>query len=170
MKRFVAGGSLPDAFQSASDQATPRGVRSAARAASQAAPALPPSNVGHQLLTKAGWLPGSGLGVDGQGLTQPVPAFLKGDRRGVGGETSLKVVGAPVVEVSVLDPALQAAAARSQARAATSLATRKRQREEAVVAALRADFRDAGDAVADANPLLRGSGKLSASNPLRSLH
>lgn len=105
-------------------------------------------------------------------MVHPVQCFVKTDRRGLGGETarSLEVVGAPPTKPPVADPALQAAAARSEAETVAVQAARKRQREDSVVAALRADFRDADDAAtADVNPLLRGKGKMSASNPLRGL-
>ena len=60
-------------------------------------PDLSDGSVGHKLLRKAGWTPGSGLGRLEQGEKEPVASFLKADRRGVGAETvaTLELVGAP---------------------------------------------------------------------------
>jgi hypothetical protein len=53
--------------------------------------------VGFRLLTKAGWKEGTGLGAKAQGPLEPVAAFQKTNRAGVGGETDkmLQAVGAP---------------------------------------------------------------------------
>ncbi|KAG5460564.1 MAG: hypothetical protein BJ554DRAFT_7373 [Olpidium bornovanus] len=42
------------------------------------------SNFGFRMLAKMGWTPGSGLGVDGQGVTRHVAVKLKDDNLGVG--------------------------------------------------------------------------------------
>lgn len=68
---------------------------SLATAASASRHAIGESNVGFQLLQKAGWRPGTGLGANEEGPTAPVPQFQKTDRRGLGAETpkSLTMVG-----------------------------------------------------------------------------
>jgi hypothetical protein len=43
--------------------------------------------VGYRLLQKNGWKAGQGLGKDGDGITEPLKVWKKGDRRGVGGES-----------------------------------------------------------------------------------
>ncbi len=71
-------------------------ARSRARAAAGAPACIARSNVGFQLLEKAGWREGTGLGAKAQGPLEPVGAFVKADRRGIGAETlaSVEVVGA----------------------------------------------------------------------------
>ena len=49
---------------------------------STAAP-ISDSNVGHQLLQKMGWV-GGGLGANEQGITNPIPAYYKQKRTGLG--------------------------------------------------------------------------------------
>ncbi|KAI3747395.1 hypothetical protein L6452_09851 [Arctium lappa] len=45
------------------------------------------SNIGFQLLKKHGWKEGTGLGVSEQGRLEPVQAYLKKNKRGLGAET-----------------------------------------------------------------------------------
>ncbi|KAI3518899.1 hypothetical protein L1887_07780 [Cichorium endivia] len=42
------------------------------------------SNIGFQLLKKHGWKEGTGLGISEQGRLEPVQAFLKKNKRGLG--------------------------------------------------------------------------------------
>ncbi|KAK3012888.1 hypothetical protein RJ639_009705 [Escallonia herrerae] len=44
------------------------------------------SNIGFQLLKKHGWTEGTGLGVYQQGRLEPVQAFLKKNKRGLGAD------------------------------------------------------------------------------------
>ncbi|CAN6458600.1 unnamed protein product [Victoria cruziana] len=44
------------------------------------------SNVGFQLLKKCGWKEGTGLGALEQGRLQPVEAYVKNNKRGLGAE------------------------------------------------------------------------------------
>ncbi|XAR54591.1 hypothetical protein NMG60_11029801 [Bertholletia excelsa] len=44
------------------------------------------SNVGFQLLKKHGWKEGTGLGISEQGRLEPVQAYLKKNKRGLGAE------------------------------------------------------------------------------------
>lgn len=67
-----------------------------------------------QLLQRAGWQQGQGLGVQGQGRTQPVPAWLQAGRSGIG--------MAPVTPVHITPAALS-----SQQPAATELPHKARQ-------------------------------------------
>ncbi|KAL6332482.1 hypothetical protein AAG906_008512 [Vitis piasezkii] len=44
------------------------------------------SNIGFKLLKKHGWKEGTGLGVSGQGRLEPVQAYLKKNKRGLGAD------------------------------------------------------------------------------------
>ncbi|XP_057482227.1 uncharacterized protein LOC130769093 isoform X2 [Actinidia eriantha] len=44
------------------------------------------SNIGFQLLKKHGWKEGTGLGMSEQGRLEPVQAYLKKNKRGLGAE------------------------------------------------------------------------------------
>ncbi|BBG94719.1 D111/G-patch domain-containing protein [Prunus dulcis] len=46
------------------------------------------SNIGFQLLKKQGWTQGTGLGASQQGRLEPVKAYLKDNKRGLGADTS----------------------------------------------------------------------------------
>ncbi|XP_020276299.1 PIN2/TERF1-interacting telomerase inhibitor 1 isoform X1 [Asparagus officinalis] len=48
--------------------------------------AIDSSNVGFQLLKKAGWKEGTGLGVSEQGRLEPLPTYVKTNKRGLGAE------------------------------------------------------------------------------------
>ncbi|KAG0333884.1 hypothetical protein BG000_008801 [Podila horticola] len=43
-------------------------------------------NLGHRMLSKMGWAPGVGLGASGEGITQPIEAIMRSNRRGLGHE------------------------------------------------------------------------------------
>jgi ATP-dependent Clp protease ATP-binding subunit ClpB len=101
--RFVAGGLRAESLTAAAAPIGPApraALAESARARLRSASAAPPvasSNVGFRLLTKAGWKEGTGLGAKAQGPLEPVAAFQKTNRAGVGGESdkTLQVVGAP---------------------------------------------------------------------------
>ncbi|CAO2813990.1 unnamed protein product [Amaranthus hypochondriacus] len=57
---------------------------------SSSTPALDSSNVGFQLLKKHGWKEGTGLGASQQGRLEPVEAYLKKNKRGLGAEKTNK--------------------------------------------------------------------------------
>ena len=148
----------------------------AARAAARDSAGLPESNLGHRLLVAHGWAPGEGLGKEGEGRVAPVEAFLKRDRRGVGGETvaSLTLVGASGDGAEAAALAASAALvqrstqAKSDAKAyaeVQAVAERKRRRDAAIATSLYRAFseperpRDEGEE--------RPATRTSKSNPLR---
>lgn len=45
---------------------------------------IPESNIGNKMLQNMGWIPGMGLGTDGSGIKNPVCAFLRPKRQGLG--------------------------------------------------------------------------------------
>lgn len=45
---------------------------------------LPESNVGNRMLQSMGWTPGSGLGPDGRGITEPIRASQRPKGAGLG--------------------------------------------------------------------------------------
>ncbi|MCD7466510.1 hypothetical protein HAX54_003286 [Datura stramonium] len=53
------------------------------------------SNVGFKLLKKHGWREGTGLGIAEQGRLEPVPAYIKKNKRGLGAEKPKKVAVHP---------------------------------------------------------------------------
>ncbi|KAL3635868.1 hypothetical protein CASFOL_020415 [Castilleja foliolosa] len=53
------------------------------------------SNIGFQLLKKHGWREGTGLGVSEQGRLEPVEAFIKKNKRGLGADVSKKASKQP---------------------------------------------------------------------------
>ncbi|XP_057526445.1 uncharacterized protein LOC130805682 [Amaranthus tricolor] len=57
---------------------------------SSSIPALDSSNIGFQLLKKHGWKEGTGLGASQQGRLEPVEAYLKKNKRGLGAEKTKK--------------------------------------------------------------------------------
>lgn len=85
------------AFIGPSERPTPlpESTRVRLLAVSSGAAALDARNVGFRMLAAAGWTSGNGLGARAQGPTEPVDAFQKRDRRGIGGESvkSLALVG-----------------------------------------------------------------------------
>ena len=48
---------------------------------------IPESNIGNKMLQNMGWTPGTGLGLDGLGIKNPVCAFLRPKRQGFGAGT-----------------------------------------------------------------------------------
>ncbi|XP_026158524.1 G patch domain and ankyrin repeat-containing protein 1 [Mastacembelus armatus] len=51
---------------------------------------LPPSSNSYKMMVRCGWKPGTGLGPEGEGPTQPVPTVLKRDLKGLGfGQTKM---------------------------------------------------------------------------------
>jgi hypothetical protein len=46
-------------------------------------PPLKPDNVGYTLLEKLGWKKGEGLGVDGSGITEPIPLVIREKKKGL---------------------------------------------------------------------------------------
>ncbi|EPS67546.1 hypothetical protein M569_07231, partial [Genlisea aurea] len=50
------------------------------------------SNIGFKLLQKHGWREGTGLGVSEQGRLEPVEAFIKKNKRGLGADEPRKVM------------------------------------------------------------------------------
>ncbi|KAG5549394.1 uncharacterized protein LOC131325238 isoform X2 [Rhododendron vialii] len=61
------------------------GLGSGSTSSSSQAP-IDSSNIGFQLLKKHGWKEGTGLGISEQGRLEPVQAFLKKNKRGLGAE------------------------------------------------------------------------------------
>ena len=47
---------------------------------------IPESNIGNQMLQSMGWTPGCGLGADGSGITQPIVAYRRAKRKGLGAD------------------------------------------------------------------------------------
>ncbi|XP_074576009.1 uncharacterized protein LOC141832403 [Curcuma longa] len=54
--------------------------------------AIDSSNVGFKLLKKFGWKEGTGLGASEQGILEPISAFVKKNKRGIGAEKLKKKV------------------------------------------------------------------------------
>ncbi|GLT96636.1 hypothetical protein SLE2022_142440 [Rubroshorea leprosula] len=50
------------------------------------------SNIGFKILKKHGWKEGTGLGVSEQGRLEPVEAYLKNNKRGLGVEKKKKIL------------------------------------------------------------------------------
>ncbi|OMO62316.1 hypothetical protein COLO4_33141 [Corchorus olitorius] len=48
--------------------------------------AIDSSNIGFKLLKKHGWKEGTGLGISEQGRLEPVQAYVKNNKRGLGAE------------------------------------------------------------------------------------
>ncbi|BFG17489.1 hypothetical protein CerSpe_037630 [Prunus speciosa] len=57
--------------------------------------AINPSNIGFQLLKKHGWKEGTGLGISEQGRIEPVQAYLKNNKRGLGADKLPKALNPP---------------------------------------------------------------------------
>ncbi|GLT27300.1 hypothetical protein SLA2020_023080 [Shorea laevis] len=50
------------------------------------------SNIGFKLLKKHGWKEGTGLGVSEQGRLEPVEAYFKNNKQGLGAEKKKKIL------------------------------------------------------------------------------
>lgn len=48
---------------------------------------IPDTNIGNKMLQNMGWTPGSGLGAGGDGRKDPVIAYLRNGRTGLGYES-----------------------------------------------------------------------------------
>ena len=48
---------------------------------------IPESNIGNRMLQNMGWMPGTGLGTDGAGIVNPVSAFVRPKRKGLGNDS-----------------------------------------------------------------------------------
>ncbi|CAL9776414.1 unnamed protein product [Musa acuminata subsp. burmannicoides] len=57
--------------------------------------AIDSSNVGFKLLKKCGWKEGTGLGASEQGMLEPIPTFVKKNKRGIGADKTKKNVEVP---------------------------------------------------------------------------
>ncbi|KAG8656662.1 G-patch domain-containing protein C1486.03 isoform X2 [Manihot esculenta] len=58
--------------------------------------AINSSNIGFQLLKKHGWKEGTGLGVSEQGRLEPVQAYFKNNKRGLGADKVKKRTPKPL--------------------------------------------------------------------------
>ncbi|XP_065112456.1 G patch domain-containing protein 2 isoform X1 [Paramisgurnus dabryanus] len=65
-------------------KAAPVGAPSASGVVGDGAPPLPESNVGNRMLQTMGWTPGSGLGPEGRGITEPIRASQRPKGAGLG--------------------------------------------------------------------------------------
>ncbi|XP_057209079.1 G patch domain-containing protein 2 isoform X4 [Triplophysa rosa] len=65
-------------------KAAPVGASSAAGVVGESVPPLPESNVGNRMMQSMGWTPGSGLGPDGRGITEPIRASQRPKGAGLG--------------------------------------------------------------------------------------
>ncbi|XP_062108006.1 uncharacterized protein LOC133818909 [Humulus lupulus] len=57
--------------------------------------AIDPSNIGFKLLKKHGWKEGTGLGISEQGRLEPVEAYLKNNKHGLGADKGKKKAPKP---------------------------------------------------------------------------
>ncbi|KAK1224064.1 hypothetical protein PQX77_008394 [Marasmius sp. AFHP31] len=62
---------------------------------SQPAAPLTSSNVGHMLLVKQGWVPGTSLGTVEDGRVEPLDVKIRSDRSGLGASVPQGVLGSP---------------------------------------------------------------------------
>ena len=70
----------------ASTAATPAGRKSSSSSSSRLGPQIASSNVGYQLLRKAGWQEGQGIGINQQGRPIPLSAYHQQARHGIGAD------------------------------------------------------------------------------------
>ncbi|XP_051145469.1 meiotically up-regulated protein C1442.13c [Andrographis paniculata] len=69
------------------------GVRADSDAASSSSSTpIDSSNIGFQLLKKHGWKEGTGLGVDEQGRIEPLQAYVKKNKRGLGADKPKRAI------------------------------------------------------------------------------
>lgn len=143
--------------------------------------AVPKNNIGFQLLKKAGWKEGSGLGSEQQGRPVPLEAWHNKGKQGIGATGN---VGETTGE-KALAGAPESGAKRKTSEAATSNQPRPKTKDEKLITkkmkkALRREqaWRDSAverhmreefneiEPTCQHNPLLNGNPRLSASNPL----
>lgn len=158
--------------------------RSARGKPTRAAPKIGADNVGFRMLKKAGWTEGTGLGKDREGPVEPLGAWAKADRKGVGHEAGAgHVVG---------DPDAKGGKPKAKAKDAIDVDVEPVMSKEQMAAHVAKERRDKGIAAymgrlfkeeeptADMNPLLRNKrkrhgkdagddGGMSANNPLRGM-
>ncbi|KAL3840519.1 hypothetical protein ACJIZ3_025110 [Penstemon smallii] len=67
------------------------GFNSGSNTGSSSLTPIDSSNIGFQMLKKHGWKEGTGLGISEQGRLEPVQAFIKKNKRGLGAEIPKKV-------------------------------------------------------------------------------
>ncbi|XP_057678741.1 G patch domain-containing protein 2 isoform X2 [Corythoichthys intestinalis] len=65
-------------------KAPPLGSAAPSVAAGENAPPIPDTNVGNRMLQSMGWTPGTGLGPEGRGVTEPVRALQRPKGAGLG--------------------------------------------------------------------------------------
>ncbi|KAG8382619.1 hypothetical protein BUALT_Bualt05G0096300 [Buddleja alternifolia] len=68
------------------------GMSTASNMGSSVSTPIDSSNIGFKLLKKHGWKEGTGLGVSEQGRLEPVQAFVKKNKRGLGADKPKKTV------------------------------------------------------------------------------
>jgi hypothetical protein len=138
-------------------------------------PDLSRGAIGHKLLVKSGWQPGRGLGKDESGPTEPVAAFAKAGRHGIGAESAqtLHQVGMeqPVERPGKRMRAETEGARQSEADAALAAqhaasAAAQARRDAAIQRAMFRDFADDSE-TGGAHVLLRPKKDRISSNPLR---
>jgi G-patch domain len=185
--RFVQGRTLlPTDFGRASGEATHAGSSVRTRLQSQLSglsrhPDLSRGAIGHKLLVRSGWKPGSGLGKHETGMTEAVAAFAKAGRHGIGAESAqtLHQVG---IEQPVERPGkrmkaetegrVQNARQKEQSEADAALAeppasaAAQARRDAAIQRAMFRDFADNSE-TGGAHVLLRPKKDRISSNPLR---
>jgi len=144
-------------------------------------PDLSRGAIGHKLLVKSGWQPGSGLGKYESGPTEVVAAFAKAGRHGIGAESAqtLHQVG---IEQPVQRPGKRMRAEtegvrqREQSEADAALAAQhaasaaaKARRDAAIQRAMFQEFGGVpdGSETGGAHVLLRPKKDRISSNPLR---
>jgi len=159
-----------------------------ARGRTKAAPKIGADNVGFRMLKKAGWTEGTGLGKDGEGAVEPIRAWAKADRKGVGNEAGAgHVVGDPDAKGGKPKPKPKDpidgddGPVMSKEQMAAHVA--KEKRDKGIAAYVTRLFKEE-EPTADMNPLLRhrhkrtrdgtkdpggDDGGMSANNPLRGL-
>ena len=137
--------------------------RSARGKPTRAAPKIGADNVGFRMLKKAGWTEGTGLGKDREGPVEPLGAWAKADRKGVGHEAGAgHVVG---------DPDAKGGKPKAKAKDAIDVEVGPVMSKEQMAAHVAKERRDKGIAAyigrlfkeeeptADMNPLLETNGR-----------
>ena len=158
--------------------------RSARGKPTRAAPKIGADNVGFRMLKKAGWTEGTGLGKDREGPVEPLGAWAKADRKGVGHEAGAGHVvgdlnakgGKPKAKAEdAIDVDVGPVMSKEQMAAHVA----KERRDKGIAAYVGRLFKEE-EPTADMNPLLRNKrkrrgkdagddGGMSANNPLRGM-